>query len=259
MKKILLAFQFLTIIPVKDTGVVPDGEAGKSSAFFPVVGLLEGVLLMVLAALFLKVFPAELTSGLLVLVMVVINGGLHLDGLADTFDAIASRGDKERKLSIMKESTIGPAGVIAIVLVLLLKYLLLNAVFFNSKLPAYYAVVFLMPILSRWAIVPVLYHGRSAREDGLGKTFIEHTEKKELLTATVLTVVVTLIELAVTSQFSIFTFIVMFIMPVLYMYGFGAIWFSNKYFDGMTGDTIGALYEVAVLLTLMMFSVRNAL
>ncbi len=259
MKRILLAFQFLTIIPVKDIGEVPDREAGGSSAFFPLVGLIEGTSLLILSALFLRVFPTELTNGLLVLFMVVVNGGLHLDGLSDTFDAIASRGDKERKLAIMKESTVGPMGVIAIVMVLLLKYLMLNAVFFNSNLSVYFSAVFLMPVLSRWTLVPALYHGRAAKEDGLGRTFIKYTEKKEVLIATMLALIISIVKISAAAQFSLLAFIVMFIMPLLYIYGFGAVWFSNKYFEGMTGDIVGAVYEIAVLLVLIMFCIRSAI
>lgn len=251
MKRILLAFQFLTIIPVKDMGEVSEKEVGKSTALFPVVGLLEGALLLVLASLFLKVFPIELTNGLLILVMVIANGGLHLDGLADTFDAIASRGNKEKKLAIMKESTVGPFGVIAIVMALLLKYLLLNALFFNSKPAVYYSAILLMPVLSRWTMVPVIFHCRSAKQDGLGKMFIDHTEKKELLKATFLTLLISFLALGFMSQFSLLTFHLMFIMPLLYMFSFLAVWFSNKNFDGVTGDTLGAVHEIALLIFLM--------
>ncbi|MEF9438542.1 MAG: adenosylcobinamide-GDP ribazoletransferase, partial [Candidatus Mariimomonas ferrooxydans] len=87
MKKILLAFQFLTIVPVKGISDVSENEVGKASAFFPLVGFVQGLLLMVSAGLFLKIFPAELVSGLIVLMIILLNGGLYLDGLADTFDA----------------------------------------------------------------------------------------------------------------------------------------------------------------------------
>jgi adenosylcobinamide-GDP ribazoletransferase len=102
MKKILLALQFLTIVPIKDVGEVPEQEVGNSVIFFPLIGLLEGALFVVISTLLLKVFPAELTNGFLVLIMVLMNGGLHIDGLSDTVDATASRGDAEKKLAIMK-------------------------------------------------------------------------------------------------------------------------------------------------------------
>ncbi len=250
MKRILLAFQFLTIIPVRDIGEVPDREVGKATAFFPLIGLFEGTLLLGLAPLFLRFFPSELTNGLLVLVMVIINGGLHLDGLADTFDAIASRGSKEKKHAVMKESTVGALGVIAIVMALLLKYLLLNALFFDSRTPVYYSTLLLLPVLSRWTMVAAIYHCRPAKQDGLGKMFADHTGKREVLTATLFALVISFPALGIMSQFSVLIFYLMFLMPVLYIFAFIAVWFCNKNFDGMTGDTLGAIHEITVLIIL---------
>ncbi|MDP3297623.1 MAG: adenosylcobinamide-GDP ribazoletransferase [Thermodesulfovibrionia bacterium] len=138
MRKILLAFQFLTIIPVKEMKDVSEKEIGGASAFFPLIGWIQGALFVVSAVLFLKIFPPELVNGLLILVIVTTSGGLHLDGLADTFDAVASKGDREKKLSVMKDSTIGPVGVIAIVLALLLKFLALNSLFHYSLFTIHY-------------------------------------------------------------------------------------------------------------------------
>jgi len=251
MKKILLAFQFLTIIPLKDTGESPAKDVGSATVYFPVVGIIEGGLLSVLAWLFLKVFPGEITSGLLLFAMVLINGVLHLDGLADTFDAIASRGDAERKLSIMKDSTIGPAGVTAIVLVLLLQYLLLNALFFYSSLAAYYSGLLLMPVISRCTMVWAIFHCRSARMDGLGRMFIEHTGLRELITATALTVIACFVTLGVIFEVELLMFHLMFVLPVLYFFSVSAVWFFHKHFGGMTGDSFGSVYEIAILLFLL--------
>ncbi len=251
MKKILLAFQFLTIVSVKDLGEVSEQEIGSTTAFFPIVGFFEGLLLVILAAAFLKVFSAEVTNVLLVLVMVLINGGLHLDGLADTFDAIASRGDKEMKLAIMKDSAIGPIGVIAIIMTLLMKYVLLNGVFFHSVLKVYYATIVLMPVLSRWTMVPVAYYSKPARQDGMGRMFIKHTKLRELLLATALAILASLLVCSFASNLVLFMFYLMFIIPMLYVFNFIAVWFSNRHFEGMTGDSFGAVYEIAVLLFLV--------
>jgi adenosylcobinamide-GDP ribazoletransferase len=250
MKRMLLAFQFLTIIPVKDTGEVPEQRIGSSTALFPVVGFFEGALMAVFAGLLLKVFPTELTNGLLILLMIIANGGLHLDGLADTFDAIASRGDKEKKLAIMKESAVGPIGVISIVMALLLKYILLNAVFFHSAIKVYFASIILMPVISRWAMVPVAYYCRPARQDGLGRIFIQYTELRALLTATALTILASFLVCFSFSHLELFLFHLIFVLPVLYVFNFIVVWFSNKYFDGMSGDLFGAVHETALLLFL---------
>lgn len=251
MKKILLALQFLTIIPVKHMNEVTDAEVGSSSGYFPVVGLLEGAVLSVFAFLFLKVFPGELTSGFLLFVMVVITGGLHLDGLSDTFDAVAARGDADRKLEIMKDSTIGPAGVTAIVLVLILKYLLLNAMFFYSSAEIYYTGLLLMPVFSRCAVVWAIYHCRSARQGGLGSMFIAHTGRRELFIATGLTLFICFATFIFTSDYKILSFHLMFVLPVLYFFSLAAVWFFHRHFGGMTGDSFGLVYEVAVLLFLI--------
>lgn len=251
MNKILLAFQFLTIIPVRDSGAVPVQDVGRATMYFPIVGIIEGGLLSALAWLFLKVFPGEVTSGLLLFAMVLINGGLHLDGLSDTFDALASRVDTDKKLAIMKDSTIGPAGVIAIVLVLLLKYLLLNSMFFYSSISVYYTGLLLMPVMSRCTMVWAIFHCRPARQDGLGRMFIEHTGLRELITATVLTLIACFVTLGIISEFELLAFHLMFVLPVLYFFSVSAVWFFNKHFGGMTGDSFGSVYEFAVILFLI--------
>lgn len=239
-------------------GEVSEDEMGNTSAVFPLVGFAEGIVLSLSAAMFLKVFPTELTNALLVLLLVIMNGGLHLDGLSDTFDAVASRGDKGKKLSVMKDSTVGPVGVIAIVMALLLKYVLLNAVFFHSSFSAYLAAVMVMPVLSRWAMVPAAYYSKPARQDGLGRLFIEHTGTKQLIEATVAAVIIILMVCSVSFQFSLFMFYVMFSMPLLYAFSFGAVWFFNKNFGGMTGDSFGAMNELAVLILLILIVANNA-
>jgi cobalamin synthase len=108
-----------------------------------------------------------------------------------------------------------------------------------------------MPVFSRWAMVPAAYHAGSARKDGLGRMFIEHTELKALLTATVVTIAVSFLICSISSVSGLFTFHVMFVMPLLYGFNFMAVWFCRKQFEGMTGDLFGAVYEIAVLLFLM--------
>lgn len=258
MKKILLAFQFLTIIPVKEVKEVSEKEMGSASAFFPLIGFAQGLLLVVAATLFLKVFPVELANGLLVFMIVLNNGFLHLDGLADTSDALFSRKDKKAKLSIMKESTIGSIGAASIVLAILLKYLSLNALFINSSPITYLSLLFLMPVFSRWVMVPAIFHGKSAKQEGLGRIFIENTGLRELFIATFFTLSFLILNLFIankmvvysTSQLSFFSFL--FVMLVLYIFSIIAVWFFNKKFGGLTGDTLGAISELTEIIFLLM-------
>jgi adenosylcobinamide-GDP ribazoletransferase len=251
MKKILLAFQFLTIFPVKDTGVVSDREIGGAVSYFPFVGAVQGMLLVLAAMALSGLFPAGVTNLLVILLLIITNGALHLDGLADTFDAIASRGDREKKLSIMKDATIGPAGTIAIVVSIMLKFLLLNEAYSESSPATYYLILLLLPIYSRWVMVPAIFHGRSAREDGLGKTFIENVGVKELLTATILTLVLSLLAVFIIFNTAGLAHIILF-LPALYIFSLIAGWFAARRFGGMTGDTFGAVSELSEIIFLMM-------
>jgi adenosylcobinamide-GDP ribazoletransferase len=260
MRKILLAFQFLTIIPVKEMKDVSEKEIGGASVFFPLIGFIQGALFVVSAVLFLKIFPPELANGLLILVIAATSGGLHLDGLADTFDAIALRGDREKKLLVMKDSTIGPVGVIAIVLALLLKFLALNSLFSYSLFTFYYSL-FLMPVFSRWVMVTAIFHGKSARQDGIGKIFIENTKLKELVIATLLAIGCWLLVVSflLSSLFTIHYSLFLVSIPVLYIFSLISVWFCNKKFGGMTGDTFGAVSEISEILFLIMaVIIRNS-
>jgi adenosylcobinamide-GDP ribazoletransferase len=251
IRKIILASQFLTILPVKDMGETSPEEMGKTTSAFPFVGFWEGVLLTFSASVFMEFFPAELTSALLVLILVIMNGGLHLDGLSDTFDALASGGDSENKLTVMRDSAVGPLGVVSIVMVLLLKYVLLNALFFHTPPPVYSSVVVSLPILSRWTMVVAAFHGRPARGDGLGKLFLEHTGVKQFVVATVAALLLTGMVCTVVVQFPLYIFYLMFAIPVLYGFSFMAVLFCNRVFGGMTGDTFGAVNEIAVLIFIL--------
>jgi adenosylcobinamide-GDP ribazoletransferase len=251
MKKLILAFQFLTIVPVKGTGEVSDQEIGSTTAFFPLVGMVEGILLFAVAFLLLKILPAEAVNTLLVLVLVIINGGLHLDGLSDSFDAIAARGDDERKLSIMKDSSAGPAGVISIVFALLLTYVFLNAVHFLAQGTLYFAILVLLPVAARWSLVPTAFYSRPAKQDGLGRLFIEHTRTKEFLISTFSTFLIVFIICTVFSNIDLFVFFCMLIFPVLYAFSLLGVWFFKGHFGGLTGDSLGAVNEISKLIFLI--------
>ena len=130
-RPLLAALRLLTRLPVPEPAA--DGDRARLEAdslfWFPVVGLLLGGLLWGGQALLVQVHAPELLqAALLLMAWVALTGALHLDGLADTADAwLGGLGDRERTLAIMKDPCAGPAGVVAVVLVLLLKFAALNA------------------------------------------------------------------------------------------------------------------------------------
>ncbi|MGQ9570089.1 MAG: adenosylcobinamide-GDP ribazoletransferase [Thermodesulfovibrionales bacterium] len=271
MKQLILAFQFLTIIPFRVRDEISEEEIGKTSTFFPLVGIFQGALLVFASLLLRKVFPIELTNGLLVFLLVLSNGGFHLDGLADTFDAIAACGDREKKLSIMKNGTIGPIGVIAVVFTLLLKFLALNSL---SNLPdsTFYNSLFFMPVVSKWAIVISMFHGKPAREDGLGRIFIKNVKVNTVILSSfliiLLFVLIVAIEIFLNKEIPfnplippllkgdegglILFFVILF--ALLYMLSLISVKFCDKSFGGLTGDALGAISEITELVFLLMLT-----
>jgi adenosylcobinamide-GDP ribazoletransferase len=266
MKRLLLAFQFLTIIPIKCRGMachaptaVNEADIVKSSSAFVIVGLIQGILLGVTDYISGMVFHPDLVTGIVLLVLVLSNGGFHLDGLADTFDAIAAKStgnidiDREKRLSIMKDSAIGPIGVIAIVFSLALKYLSLKNLSHFSTF-TYYSSLLLMPALSKWTMVISMLYGKPSREDGLGRIFINRIRGKDVVISTLILFSV-LILLQVFFSYYIpggqYIFYAVFLVT---MYFLCRAWihFFYKKFGGLTGDTLGAISEVTELAFLLM-------
>jgi adenosylcobinamide-GDP ribazoletransferase len=157
-----------TVIPVASPAEIDRGMAARSVRWLPVLG---GLLGAVAAAALLAAEagghsgPRKLLAATLaVAVLGVLSGGLHLDGLADTADGLGSRRPRDEALDIMRRSDVGPLGVAALLLVLLLQVTALAAL--PSGLPGALALVTAV-ITSRVAVV-LATGAPGARPDGFG-------------------------------------------------------------------------------------------
>jgi adenosylcobinamide-GDP ribazoletransferase len=260
MKQVLLAFQFLTIVPVKVSGSVSEEDIARSAVFFPLVGAFQGLVIAGSAFLLTRLFAADITSGLLILISLICNGGFDLDGLADTADGMAVKSagdqaeDRAKRLAAMKDSSTGSIGVLALILLILLKFLFIREVLQSFTTDISSALLFLMPVFSKWITLPAMYHGISARKDGLGKIFIEQVGAGTLLLSTA--VMTGLFYMAAVFQLSGLSFISrlqFFFLIVLFFYAFSliSVRFFIWRFGGLTGDHFGALTEVSEPLFLM--------
>ncbi|MEW6686254.1 MAG: adenosylcobinamide-GDP ribazoletransferase [Candidatus Edwardsbacteria bacterium] len=259
MRQLVLAFQFLTIIPLKVKGDISEKKISQSAAFFPMVGAFQGLLAVLTASLLIKLFPLEITSGLVILILIISNGGFHLDGLADTFDALAvkSSGDKtidrNKRLSVMKDGATGAIGVISIVMTILLKLLLLNSIFHHCPLSTLYFLLFLMPVFSKWVMIPAMYHGISARQEGLGRIFLNNIRLNLVIFSSLLTIIFCLLIAVIDRLGELILFLILFAM--LYIFSFISVKFCTRKFGGLTGDSLGAISEISEILFLMMTSI----
>ncbi len=112
MNALTAAIRFLTILPIGRGAVF---EPHKMIPFFPIAGILIGLLLAVFDAVVGIFWSISIRSMLDGLFLIIITGGLHLDGLGDMADGLYGRRQKEKALAIMKDSHIGAMGVVAIV------------------------------------------------------------------------------------------------------------------------------------------------
>ena len=253
-----LSVSFLTILPVA-RGLAPDPRAiSNSRAFFPLTGLLLGVLLVLVELGAARIFPVYLTAAVLLAVLVAATRGLHLDGLMDVCDALFGAATKERRLEIMKDPHVGAFGVVGGVTVLVLKYsallALLDPVFRGGsppesmvflgmvgQQPGKLLALLLFPLLSRWAMVVLLGAFPYARAEGLGAPFHQGG-------ARIATLAAALTALAVSVVLGGFGGLGLLLGVTALALALG--WVMNRALGGLTGDCYGAtneLSEVAVL------------
>ncbi len=145
------AIRFLTIIPVPLSWCGDEQSFNRSPDWYPLTGLAIGLIMAACDLLFRWLLPLPVAGVLVVVGLIAISGALHMDGLADTADAFFSSRGRERMLEIMKDSSAGPMGVTAIVVVLLLKTALIL-----SLPPAWRTeTIILMPLAGR-CVMPMI-------------------------------------------------------------------------------------------------------
>ena len=144
-------------------------------ACFPLVGCIIGLALWLWLRLALWLHLGSLlTGGGAVVLQAALTGGIHLDGLCDTCDALGSHQSRERKLEIMKDSHIGAFGVMGCVL-----YLIALFAAWSELQPTQTNLILaaLVPVLSRsWTSLAAVTR-KNARSSGLLATFTNAANK----------------------------------------------------------------------------------
>jgi len=175
IRPLLAAIQFLTVIPFPKSFTGGEKELEKCLPFFPVVGLLIGIIIAAFDHVMGFIFPPLPASVMTVIAMTAISGGLHMDGLADTADGFFSARPRERVLEIMRDSRTGVMGVLAVVFVIVLKVSVLISLF----PPIRPGIIVLMPLAGRCSFVVMMTalpyvrrEGGLATAFGVGKSWL---------------------------------------------------------------------------------------
>jgi adenosylcobinamide-GDP ribazoletransferase len=230
-----LALQLLTRIPIPIDMPVSDRVLGRSVLFYPLVGLVIGGILVILALTLKNSISIEVQSVLLLISWVLLTGGLHLDGLADCADAWAGGlGDKRRSLAIMKDPAAGPMAVVLLVLVLLLKWSACMQIIAAQNL----TVLLITPVIGRLAIMALMLSTPYIRSHGLGAKLQKNIPRL----AAILVLVTTLIACLWLIDWTSVLIAILVCMLIR--------WLACNRIGGATGDVYGAaveLVEVSVL------------
>jgi len=257
LRDLSLAIRFLTIIPVisfppsnntnQNDEVLAENFA-NSMAFFPLVGMIIGILLVLLRRIFYYLVVSSLVGDALVLIVwICLSGGLHLDGFADSVDGFVGGHDKEEILKIMKDSSTGAKGVVALVSLLLLKFVLLAEMPLLLKDVA----LFFTPAIGRWSMVIAAFLGKPARlKNSMGKLFMDYVGWREVIFASLTMAVIGILLFG------------LYLLPLVIL-GIGIVLLilkcCQKRIGGISGDILGAIneiVEVSILLTLCILGIK---
>jgi adenosylcobinamide-GDP ribazoletransferase len=234
----LIALEFLTPLRFRRVERWPDQGFGAALGWFPLIGVLLGLVLLGLDRLLSQLLPAGPASALVVAALALLSGGLHLDGVADTADGLAVQGDRARRLSVMSEGNIGPAGVMSLALVLLAQWSALA----ELDAPLRSAGIVLAPALARWAATPVAVLFRPARPRGVGHALQQGVWPVAAPLSGVLIVV---------ASVALFGPLGLLLPAVAAVAGLVIAGAAARMLDGVTGDTFGASIEVAQAASLL--------
>ncbi len=235
----LAALRFLTSIPTPWWRGASRKEFAGSLPYYPVIGLLIGLLLAAIYWLTSSFLPIWVSSAVIVTALVIITGGMHLDGLIDAIDgAAASHKDSDIGKDVMKKPGIGAFGAVAAILVLVLKIVLVASI--PDEWMA--ASLIMMPVVSRWTMVYTIFAYPYARPQGAGNELKQATTRRVFLIATAVTLSIAIVIDGWAS--------LALIIPVWLFTIIAANYFRRR-FSGLTGDTYGAISEMAEVLILM--------
>lgn len=241
MRPLLAAVAFLTRLPVPLQGAVAEDDLIRSTGWYAVVGLLVGAVAAAVDALAGLLFAPLVRSALAVVAMLLVTGALHTDGLMDCADGLGSGKDRDGMLAVMKDSRVGAMGAIAGAADLLLRTALLTTVA-GPRWPA----LLMAPALGRAAMVPAMALYPSARAGaGLGGTLAGRVGWRQVLLAWAPVVLLAALTAGGRGLAA---------AGAAAAGGWLAARYLNRRLHGLTGDTYGAVNEVAELCALAAFA-----
>jgi len=212
-------------------------------AWFPLAGWILALFAMLPPAVAVqKGFPPFPAAVLSVAALAWLTRGLHLDGVADLCDALGGGYDQEGRLAIMKDSSVGAFGVVALVVLLLLKSAVLTELFAGR---ASFLLLAAPLAASRWGMALLAWKSRYPRPHGTGHPFVGQVAGRDLFVGALLLIP------CLAAGFPGLAAVAASLLP--------ALWLRRKAhhsLGGVTGDVLGAAAELGEVTGWLMFFFR---
>ena len=237
LKEIGSVFSFLTIFPSSNATLE---NIAKYMYFFPVVGIVIGLLIGSFGFGLSFFFDPLLVSLLVVTSIAIVTGIHHADGLADFADGLMVKGNKNKKLKAMKDISTGSAGIVGIVLYLVGLIITLSL---TTGFDLFKAIL-ISEILAKFSMVLMASLGNSA-SIGSNSPFLEIMKDKKKLAIAFFIMLIPVIILGETTGLVMLGVTVTLTIFLLAL--------STRSFGGITGDVLGATNELTRLASLMVF------
>ena len=246
MNAFLVGLQFLTRIRLVRQTVWTEEDFGRSVRYFPLVGLVLGIVYAVFVVLTVNVpdyigleVPVHVRSVCLAVLPFLMTGGLHCDGLMDTVDGIFSGRKREKMLEIMKDSRCGSFGAAAFGVLLLAQY----AAILDMPSGLLLYAMLTMPIIGRLMMVVAVSCFPYAREEGMGKAFSSYAGKKTCL----------LVSLCTAAFLAAAGWQALAAMAAALVFTCLLGRYVTRLLGGLTGDVYGAICILSELLVLLVY------
>ena len=242
-----LAIGFLTVFPLAPSG---PAQMGPARAYFPLVGLALGGVLAGLDIAARQALPLPVVGALLVVALLVLTRAIHTEGFLDACDGLFGGYTPAKRLEILRDSHVGAFAVVGGAGLLLLKWTLLTGI--PDDVRGGLLVVF--PCLSRFGMVSTMAAFRYVREEGIGTSFQAGRNRWQVVFG---------FATAGAAGGLLLGGGGLILLAAAIGVSLGVGWWVTRLLGGMTGDTYGAVNEVAevavLLLGLVLFHVSSML
>lgn len=242
LRDVAAALGLLSRLPVRIDGAWAAARGAAAAWAYPLVGLVLGLIAaIVVSVLGWLGLPSALLAGATLLLLIMMSGALHEDGLADCADGFWGGMDRDRRLAIMKDSRIGAYGVLALIIALGWRWVALAAAF---DMGAFWVAIVVPAVVSRAAMVWVMQALPHARDTGLSQS-VGRPTRSVALAAVALAGVIGAVLLGIS---------IVWVALVSAAVTLAVCAVARAKIGGQTGDVLGAtqqIVEIAALTVLI--------